>query len=138
MSDDIAQAAQHIRISGGLLIGVGALALVAAIFVYATMGIAVTAIEEEEGDTEEGRIAVQAVRATMGTAAAIAAIFGVGIVVGGIGMLSGATWGKVAGYIAAGMAAINIPLGTAAAVYAFYALTRPGADEHFGDSHATA
>lgn len=127
----------HVKVSGGILVGYACFGLLMALFLLAFAGILVAAMEAEASDSEE-EMAVEALDLVMTFAIIVSFVTSTVSLVGGIGMITGASWGKVAGYIGAGVAALSFPLGTAVAVYAFYALTRPEAHQHFGESHATA
>lgn len=130
-------AARHIRTAGGIHTGLGVLAVVMALLMYALMSTAITAIEEST-EGEEEQIAVEAVRFALGFAAIAALATGAVSIVGGVGMLQGSPWGRTAGYIASGVALLNIPLGTAVGIYGIVALGMEDAHMHFEEAHATA
>lgn len=123
-------AGQHLRVVGGLHIGLAVFGVLGALAVIAAMSVALTAIEEETDGSEE-RIAMQAVTTAMVVAVAFIAIGVIISLVAGIGVLQAAPWGRTMAYIASGLQLLNVPFGTAVGIYGFVALGMEGAQEYF-------
>ena len=111
----------HVKIVGTLYVIFAAFGLVGAIFLLLMfMGIGGLVVGAG-GGTMPGL--------TVGGVGLIIALFLAMIslpgLIGGIGLLKGKSWAKVLILIVSAFHLLDIPLGTALALYAFWALTRP-------------
>jgi hypothetical protein len=117
---------QHLKTLGGIYITLGALGVLIAIVVFATMG----AEELLSGDVRTVAAAITSdVRAV---AACFGLLAGVPEIIGGIGLIKRKAWSWSLIWIVSCLILLSIPIGTAIGVYALWVLTRPEAQQFLG------
>lgn len=112
--------AGHVRLMGILWVAYGALHAIPALFFYTILG-AIDLPPEFPGF----------VRSLMGVFTGLFLATGALGILAGAGLLTRATWGRLAALIAGAMALLNIPLGTALGIYTFWALLPAGNEEEY-------
>ncbi len=105
---------QHVTIVGALNIGLGALGLLTAFIVFA----AVVGGGFISGDSEAIRITLLVGSLVGG----LLAVLSIPAIVAGIGVLRYQNWARIMTLILSAFNLFNIPIGTAVAIYTFWAL----------------
>ena len=109
----------HIQIVAALHIAMGALSLLAAIAVFALLGMA-GGIVVSQGEHETGGI-IGVVAVVLGGFLAVLALPGI---IGGWALFAGRSWGRPFVMVLGVIHLINIPFGTALGIYTLWALLR--------------
>lgn len=119
--------ATHVKVIAVLEIVFGALAAIGALFVLFIFTVGSAAINDSESQGTPEWVAGAAASLGFLIAALLAAIAVISIL-GGLKLLAHKRSGKVLTFIAAGLALLNFPFGTAFGIYAIVILTRPDTD----------
>ena len=109
----------HIQIVAALHIAMGALSLLAAIAVFAFLGIAGGIVVSQGEHEAAGIIGIVAV--VLGGLLAVLALPGI---IGGWALFAGRSWGRPFVMVLGVIQLINIPFGTALGIYTLWALLR--------------
>ena len=109
----------HIQIVAALHIAMGALSLLAAIAVFAFLGIAGGIVVSQGEHEAAGIIGIVAV--VLGGFLAVLALPGI---IGGWALFAGRSWGRPFVMVLGVIQLINIPFGTALGIYTLWALLR--------------
>lgn len=111
----------HVKVVGALFIAIGALGLLVAVFVMATMGLS-AGLVGIAADPVDAEIA-QPILAVIGAAVTVfLLVLSVPGIVVGWGLLNYRPWARIAGIVLAVLNLLNIPFGTALGIYALWVL----------------
>jgi hypothetical protein len=116
---------KHVQILGILNIAWGAVGLLGALIVMAVFGGAAGIIGAAARHDPGAGIAISIVSFVGGLIFFILLIASIPSVVAGIGLLNGASWGRILGIIVSVLHLFNIPFGTALGVYGLWVLLSP-------------
>lgn len=119
---------QHVTIVAALHIGMGALGVLIGLFVF----VILMSVGIYSGDQEAFPI-LTAVAITVG---GFLALLGLPGIVGGIGLLKYRNWARILVMVVSAFNVLNIPFGTALAVYSFWVLVHPDVVPLFGSRPA--
>jgi hypothetical protein len=117
---------EHLTNLGRLYLVWGALNLLFAIGAFAAMAATGLLSGNAQDVTEAVTSDVRSAAVAIGLLAAVLAF------IGGIGLLKRKSWSWSLVYILACMSLLNVPLGTAIAIYALWVLTRPATAQSLG------
>jgi len=106
---------QHVTFVGALHIGFGILGLIGAVALYLSINFALGFVEHEP-------IAVTVLETLRIALPLLILFFSMMDIVGGIGLFSYTTWGRILVLILSAINCFNIPFGTAAGVYSIWVL----------------
>ncbi len=115
---------QHVKILSIINIILGVLGLIGALFMGILFGV-LGGVAASEGEAEAGA----ALGALGGVFAVVVAILALPQLLAGIGLHKRKNWGRILTFIVAALSILNLPIGTAYGIYAFWALTRPGIED---------
>jgi len=107
----------HIQIVAALHIAFGVLSLLAAIAVFAFMGLAGSIVVSQGEHQAAGILGIVAV--VLGGFLAVLSLPGI---IGGWALFAGRSWGRPVVLVLGALHILNIPLGTALGIYTFWAL----------------
>jgi hypothetical protein len=107
----------HIQIVAVLHIAFGVLSLLAAIAVFAFMGLAGGIVVSQGEQAAAGILGIVAV--VVGGFLAVLALPGI---IGGWGLYAGRSWGRPVVLVLGALHILNVPFGTALGIYTFWAL----------------
>ena len=109
----------HIQVVAALHIAMGALSLLGAIAVFASLGLAGGIVVSQGQHEAAGIIGIVAV-----VLGGFLAVLGLPGIIGGWALLTGRSWGRPFVIVLGAIHLINIPLGTALGIYTLWALLR--------------
>lgn len=117
---------KHIKTTGILWIVKGILSVFVGFLVFAIMlGVGVFA------NTQGGKDALPILAIIGLFVAGLLTVLAIPEIIAGIGILKFKQWGKILGLVVAALNLLDIPIGTALAIYSFWALLKDESQEFF-------
>lgn len=127
----------HVKVLGVVYLAVGACMLVAAMFVFVTMG-GVAGIVGATAEPQDAAIAIP-ILGFVGTAlAAFLILFAVPSLITGYGLLKYKPWARILGIVLSAISLIKIPVGTILGAYGLWILLNKETERLFNNIPAPA
>jgi hypothetical protein len=122
----------HVKVLGVVYLAVGACMLLAAMFLFLTMG-GVAGIVGATAEPQDAAIAIP-ILGFVGTAlAAVLILFSVPSLITGYGLLKYKPWARVLGIVLSAISLIKIPIGTLIGAYGLWVLLNTETERLFND-----
>src|SRR4026207_341924 len=122
----------HVKVLGVIYLAFGALMLLAALFLFLTLG-GVAGIVGATAEPQDAAIAIP-VLGFAGTAlAAFLALFSLPSLITGYGLLNYKPWARVVGIVLSAISLINIPIGTVVGAYGLWVLLNQETERLFNN-----
>lgn len=127
----------HVKVLGVLYLAVGGCMLVAALFLFLTMG-GVAGIVGATAEPQDAAIAIP-ILGIAGTAlATFLTVFALPSLITGYGLLNFKSWARVLGIVLSAISLINIPIGTLLGAYGLWVLLNKETEQLFNNLPASS